>query len=493
LLQRRFNHCQREKARYHDAISRPCWSAKEQPGVLSSQHLDTRQFSQLLTSLEQHMAAYGYRKVDTPIIQPADLFLTRAGDQIIDHLFTFERRGQHYALRPEFTASAASMFAQQQNGQVARWQFSGPVFEDRPAYSSNSYQRFGIGAELIGMAGTLAEAEILALATHGLTQQSIENWTLTIGHVQLMRHLLASHQLDSRAQHFLLSHLPALRNPDQGKAYVLEVLDKLVMGGDTQDIAPIAISDESSTENLLAVLLDGTQRGTTMGGRTRHDIVRRLLQKRQRAAERDQFVRALDFLEAWSEISASPDEAFDSMSGWIAADDVVAQAIFQQWRRLIDLLSAYGIPSDRLRLQPALARNWDYYTGVVFELHTQDHQELGGGGRYDELARLLGAEHDIPAVGFTYYADQLLARLPKQQNGIPPTLSLIVTAESELAGVSWGQALRQRGCPAIVANSPPADTSALYVQPNGSIQWAGSSYTLETVDQLIAHMERIVQ
>ncbi len=47
----------------------------------------------LPTAWRSSCATYGYEKIETPIIQPADLFLTKAGDQIIHRLFTFERHG----------------------------------------------------------------------------------------------------------------------------------------------------------------------------------------------------------------------------------------------------------------------------------------------------------------------------------------------------------------------------------------------------------------
>jgi ATP phosphoribosyltransferase regulatory subunit HisZ len=459
--------------------------------VVSTQRFDTRHFNQLSASLEQHMARYGYRKVDTPVIQPADLFLTRAGDQIIDHLFTFERRGQQYALRPEFTASAAAQYAQQQReGDVARWQFNGAIFEDDPASTSTSYQRFGIGAELLGMAGALAEAEIIAMAAHGLTGQGMRDWTLTLGNVQLMRHLLATFRLDSRAQRFLLAHLPALVNPALGKPFVLEALDKLLMGGaDAAPITGVGLGEEGNTQQMLDVLLDATQRGATMGGRTRHDIARRLVQKRQRAAERDQFARALDFLAAWSEIDLPCPEAFVTIRGWISPDDAVALAVLDDWRHLINLLTAYGLPGANIRLQPALSRNWDYYTGIVFELRAADQRRLGGGGRYDELARLLGAEHDVPAVGFTYYADELLALLPPAAEESARVLTLVVPPESEIDGVRWSQALRQRGYDVTVSRAAE-DQSAALVQSDGRLLWAGSLYSLDAIDQFVASLER---
>lgn len=460
--------------------------------MLSAQHFDTRHFNQLSSSLEQHMARYGYQKVDTPVIQPADLFLTRAGDQIIDHLFTFERRGQQYALRPEFTASAAAQYAQQQReGAVARWQFSGAIFEDDPASSTTSYQRFGIGAELLGMAGALAEAEIIAMAAHGLSQQSIDEWTLVLGNVQLMRHLLTTFKLDSRAQRFLLSHLPALVNPAQGKAFVLGAIDKLLMGGaDAAPVADIGFSEEGNTQQLLDVLLDATQHGVTMGGRTREDIARRLVQKRQRAAERDQFVRALGFLESWSRIDLPCPEAFETIHDWISPEDATSLSILDNWRHLIDLLTAYGLPDNRIRLQPALSRNWDYYTGVVFELRGLDQRRLGGGGRYDELARLLGAEHDVPAVGFTYYADELLALLPPSAEKLPQVLAIVISPESEISGAHWSEALRARGYAVTVSHTAP-DERAAFAQANGTLLWAGSLYAPDSIEQLIDSLERV--
>ena len=272
----------------------------------------------LASRLDQFMTRYGYEKIETPIIQPAELFLTKAGDQIIHRLFTFERLGRQLALRPEFTALAAHTYATQFTAeplQVVRWQFGGPVFED----ASGDYQSFSIGAELLGMSGAIAEAEIIALAANGAADSGLERWSLVIGHAQLMRVLLERFKLDNRTQRFLLHHLPALKQ--SGKSYILDQLDKLLLGKGAQEDLGIENVSEISTQQMLDVLLDATQHGTTMGGRTRHDIVRRLLQKRQRATERGQVVAALDFLEAWSAISAPPETAFGLIESMIAPDD----------------------------------------------------------------------------------------------------------------------------------------------------------------------------
>src|SRR5690606_11335496 len=80
--------------------------------------------------LERTMNSFGYTIMEMPVIENADLFLTKAGDQVIEKLFTFERYGQQLALRPEFTAAAAYHYANSGNNAVVRWQFHGAIFEE---------------------------------------------------------------------------------------------------------------------------------------------------------------------------------------------------------------------------------------------------------------------------------------------------------------------------------------------------------------------------
>ena len=75
--------------------------------------------------------------------------------------------------------------------------------------------------------------------------------------------------------------------------------------------------------------------------------------------------------------------------------------------RLRDGLDRLGIA---YLLNPRLVRGLDYYTHSVFEFVTTDLGAQGtvlAGGRYDGLARRLGAGADIPAVGAAITLDRL--------------------------------------------------------------------------------------
>jgi ATP phosphoribosyltransferase regulatory subunit HisZ len=362
---------------------------------------------QLSSQLEQHMTSAGYELYDTPIIQPTDLFLTRAGDQIVKRLFTFERDGKSFALRPEFTASAAYSYAQLYPDQpeVVRWQFDGFVFIDFP---SGAQQRRTIGAELFGLNDASADAEIIGLAVTGLDAVGLKAWHIDIGHVGLLRALLNHFNLDSRTQRFILHHLAALSNPAQGKGYVMEQLDRLLQT--PAEMIDLGAPTPADVQRTLDAVLESGHFGVTMGGRDRSDIARRLIQKRQRFAERHQVSAALDLLEHVGSVRSAPSAAFAELVR-LGGSDPTASRILARWQDVIGELQKSGVAPERIAICPALARDWEYYTGIVFELRAGDDRHLGGGGRYDELVRLVGGRHDTPAVGFVYYADALMEAL----------------------------------------------------------------------------------
>jgi histidyl-tRNA synthetase len=67
---------------------------------------------------------------------------------------------------------------------------------------------------------------------------------------------------------------------------------------------------------------------------------------------------------------------------------------------LIEKLSVVGITN--VVFDPTLMRGFDYYTGVVFEVfdkHPDNNRSVFGGGRYDDLLDIFGAQK-ISAVGF---------------------------------------------------------------------------------------------
>jgi histidyl-tRNA synthetase len=73
-------------------------------------------------------------------------------------------------------------------------------------------------------------------------------------------------------------------------------------------------------------------------------------------------------------------------------------------------LTAVGCP---IAVSMTAARDFEYYTGPVFQFLAPDGTDLGGGGRYDDLVRPEDGGAAVPACGFAFHVERLAALLPE--------------------------------------------------------------------------------
>ena len=102
---------------------------------------------------------------------------------------------------------------------------------------------------------------------------------------------------------------------------------------------------------------------------------------------------------------------------------------------------------DRFELNLGLGRGLHYYTGVLFEVYTADgSSQLCGGGRYDDLAQLLGARQPLPACGFSCGLERLVDEASSLAE-LSPTDVLVVPASTDAmtTAIRVAEQLRRRG------------------------------------------------
>lgn len=416
-----------------------------------------------LEQFQRHLALAGYQVCDVPVVERADLFSTKGGDRIIERLLTFDYGNSEYALRPEFTASAARIYAGI-SGKIARWQFCGPVFEDRSDNGTHAFQRHSIGAELLDMAGPIADSEIIALAISGLYAQGVTGFRLMIGHAGLTRKLIERITTDSQLTQFLLSQRSTLADTKQGRQQVEKALHQIL------NLRSGGLPEESlEGEGLTDLLASVTLRTSTLGGRTRSDIARRLIRKQRRTEEASQILQGIELLEAWVSLSGHPEEVLPKIYQF-GEDMPEFAALAADLRTTLELLAVAGISMDAITLQPDLNRIWEYYSGIVFEIQGENGQSLGGGGRYDGLLRLLGSAEDTPAVGFQLNADAIWKQTGYPDNFANRTTLALVGEQSQAVALTWwAKTLREEGfaC-AIYENVPPETKFPVMIYPDGA-------------------------
>ena len=108
-----------------------------------------------------------------------------------------------------------------------------------------------------------------------------------------------------------------------------------------------------------------------------------------------------------------------------------------------DLNAAHSFLRDAgvaCRINPSLVRGLDYYTGLVSEWVSTVGEPLvvGGGGRYDHLASMLGAKQPIPAVGFAMGVERLALGADNSSLGLQKPIKIFVARVD--AGTASGEA-----------------------------------------------------
>lgn len=138
-------------------------------------------FTHVVETFERVRRLYGFRRVETPVIEPTAVFARSLGettDVVSKEMYSFEDRGgDSITLRPEFTAGICRAFLTEGWQQFAPLKLAthGPLFRyERP--QKGRYRQFHqIDAEVIGAAEPGADVELLVFADQVLRELGISD------------------------------------------------------------------------------------------------------------------------------------------------------------------------------------------------------------------------------------------------------------------------------------------------------------------------------
>jgi histidyl-tRNA synthetase len=362
----------------------------------------------LICLLTHHLYELGYDLLDLPTIEQADLFLLKAGDRVFSSLFTFEDNDKTYALRPEFTAPALNRYLSSHTGTgVSKWQCLGDVFL-RDSQGS-PIQQYQLGIELIG--DSSSDVDALRTLSSLLKHAGVTDSEISVGNIALLRKVIRNWIDDNRTEQFILANIPALNQPQQGIEYVIDLYDRISFSGSgngTPSSARLGGNATAVTPNPSVWSLGA---GTHIGSRSPEEITARLEYKMQRSAQRSELRSLLASIQAICSLSGSPSRIFSEIRSIVEVHNQHdIQGILSEWEGVIVKLQQDADDEEvAIKVAPGLIRAWDYYTGLVFDVYAGANRlHLGGGGRYDDLARLMGSVVDVPAIGFVLNMDNLL-------------------------------------------------------------------------------------
>lgn len=381
---------------------------------------DLQALRAIQSTVEGCFAQRGYSRIDTPVLEYADLFLRKSGGELAAQMYAFTDQGGHrVSLRPEFTASVIRVFVQNQASVAVpvRWQYAGPVFRYEPLEQYPYRQFIQQGVELIGATGVEADAEVVSLACAGLRELGITQTHLVMGHPGLILNLLDSLGLSERLKIYLMNSLAEFSRGTPGLESVKERLIDLGIraGESTEGYLGGLLRNLSRSEAQAVVhgLLSGL-RSEAAGSREPAEISARLLERLRGEDRAEQVERALALIEPLCQIKGEPSAALRQAKR-LLSENGLDSTIVDELGELCRVLGEQGI---EVEIDFSLARGLAYYNGIVFEISHEllpGQRALCGGGRYDGLVKVLGAKKDTPALGFAYTVEYLREALDKEK------------------------------------------------------------------------------
>lgn len=293
--------------------------------------------------------AHGFEPLDTPVLEYMEILTGKAGENE-KLMYHFKDAGQReIGLRYDLTVPLARFVAMHPNDIVLPFKryHMAPVWRAEKPQRGRFREFWQCDADIVGINSTLADAEALSTFVDAYRAIGLEKAVVLINHRKLLEALATMAGV-----------------PSENAIGVFRIIDKLdKIGADKvrSELITYGASDDAADTILRIITTQGTSS------------------------------ELLDMAEA---------ELGGIEQGQLAIEDL---------RALLGHMESLGVPSQNYRIDLALARGIDYYTGPVWEVQVEEPKvgSVGGGGRYDGLVgTFLG--RDIPATGISLGIERIV-------------------------------------------------------------------------------------
>ena len=301
---------------------------------------------------------FGYEEYDAPILEPLEIYLAKTGEEIVnEQTYVFEDRGgRKVVIRPEMTPTVSRMVAakRQELAYPLRWYSIPNLWRYERPQRGRLREHWQLNVDIFGVEDTSAERELISLIDAIFKEFGASRDTYEI---RLNHRKLVDYLLETY-----------LGLDDKTSHAISKLIDKLNKMERTDFIKKVdsILTDDHKINNVTEKLLG------ILDAKSINDLPK---------SEQDQ----------------------------PAAKEIT---------QLIQSLNNAGI--SNVTFDGTLVRGFDYYSGIVFEVFDTDpenNRSMLGGGRYDGLVGLFGA-NPAPTVGFGW-GDVTLANFLESHNLLP--------------------------------------------------------------------------
>lgn len=354
-------------------------------------------------ALLQLFEAQGATRVETLVLQPAEMFIDLSGEDIRRRLFlTQDAQGRDLCLRPEYTIPVCRQHVED-GRETGEYCYLGPVFRQR-------HEGFGeflqVGTESIGREDRCpADADALGLALDGYALGWDEPFKARLGDMGLLDAVFDALEVPPSLRRRLTRELAA------GKGLKALASGE---GGETSRYAGLLAAIEGQDPKAARAFVEDVisiAGVSQVGGRSAAEIADRFLAKAESRSGLSE--RSRSILERYFAIRGDLDDSADAVRALARDEGLDLTVALDRFEERTGFIAARGIELKRLVFAADFVRVLDYYTGFIFEIRQAGRPEgwyVAAGGRYDRLFEHLGRDgqksEPVPAIGCSFWLDR---------------------------------------------------------------------------------------
>ena len=354
-------------------------------GTLELLPREQKIFQHMMDTIRHSYESFGFVNIETPVFELKDILLTKSGGETEKQVYFVQSTGSlqqgheaDLALHFDLTVPLARYVAEHERDLAfpfRRYQMQRSYRGER-AQRGRSREFYQCDIDVIGKdkLDPIYDAEIPAIITHIFEEFNVGDFTIHFSNRKV-----------------LLGILSAYGVPVDKQKLILREIDKL---------------DKVGVEKVRASI-------TELGLDPNH------------AAE----------ILRLTALNVSKDEVLENLRALPVHDALFVQGL-GELETMVAALKALGVPEKRTRLNLAIARGLDYYTGTVYETLIDAHPEFGSvcsGGRYDDLASYY-TKSKLPGVGISIGLTRLFEVLQESKLlPCPPNAAQILITQMDVS------------------------------------------------------------
>ncbi len=361
------------------------------PGTMELLPRRQAAFQRMLDTIRRGYERFGFLPVETPVFETVDTLLTKSGGETEKQVYFVQSTGAiqqghkpELALRFDLTVPLARYVAEHERDLAfpfRRYQIQ-RVYRGERAQRGRFREFYQCDIDVIGKDSLpiAYDAEIPAVIHHVFSELGFGGFTINVNNRKVLLGLLDGLGIAE----------------EERRVLVLREIDKL----DKLDRA-----------------------------RVRANLTGEALAVPQGVAD-----RILDLIAE----KGDTDSTLARLHG-MDVDNDVFRAGRAELTQVVEGLRGFGVPEGVVRVNLAIARGLDYYTGTVYETFLNDHPGIGSvcsGGRYDNLASHY-TKSKLPGVGISIGATRLFYQLMEAgliQDGAAVADVLVTQLDPDLRG-----------------------------------------------------------